>query len=182
LCWCLIEWRCRLRLRVVREIKWCRVHGGTERGDSEMKEVIFSFFVWNTTQLNGNHVSPSFFPLLLLLWIYHLFLLLYNFFHLISFFGLESPTRLLAASRQSTGAHIQRPVRCLFTCSALKMKAEDSAKTFIPVSNTTMHHVSSHSALSEFPCRIWVTTDWKEVEASTHCMIWSTFLIYEESR
>lgn len=90
--------------------------------------------------------------------------LLYNLYHLFSFFGLESPTLLPAASHHSTYAHIQSPVSCLSICSALQMKAEDSAETFYPVHNTTMHHVSSHSALPELHCRIWVTTDWKEVE------------------
>ena len=58
--------------------------------------------------------------------------LLYNFFHLFSFFGLESPNGLLAASHQSILAHIQKPVSCLSTCSALKMKVEDSAEAFYP--------------------------------------------------
>ena len=45
----------------------CRVRGRSETGYLVMKEVIFSCFVWNTTQLKGNHVSPKCFLLQLLL-------------------------------------------------------------------------------------------------------------------
>jgi hypothetical protein len=65
-----------------------QVHGGTEGGDSEMKEVIFSCSVCNTTQLIGNHVSPSFFPFTASPLNLSPVFLLYNFFHVISFFGL----------------------------------------------------------------------------------------------
>ena len=54
-------------MRVVRVLKQCRVHGTTETGESVMKEVMFNCFAWNTTQLKGNHVSPNFFHLQLLL-------------------------------------------------------------------------------------------------------------------